>query len=494
MVGITIILVLNSYNSSKLNTLGLHVDAKIYENQNKSQLKNLSAEESRLKKTTLVKLIRVYYNLERRNYVLYAWASIGIAFGTIIVLFFSLYHFKKNETQQNVNTYSSNQLMQTKSQFFSNMSHEIRSPLTCIMGFTDIMDRIETDPEKKKYLQAIKTSSDHLLNTVNDILDFSKLEAGKLQLESEPFNISEAIHEISFAFSAIAAEKGIVIKEEISLSKELMVIGDKFRLKQILYNLTSNAIKFTNNGYVVITADAVSISAFEAVIKIQVADSGIGIPANHLSSIFEEFSQVASTNKTNEPRRAITGTGLGLPICKMLVELQGGRIQVKSKLQEGSVFSILLSYPIRDCMSQELVSSNVFVSKKVKQLYDGKKALIIEDNEMNAMLLSLLLKKQQLKFDVAKNGKLGWQLFNENNYDIILTDINVPEMTGDQLAAAIRKTSNGKSNMPVIALTASIIQDELDDYRKSGISDILLKPFKEADLNSMLQKHIYPEI
>jgi CheY-like chemotaxis protein len=178
----------------------------------------------------------------------------------------------------------------------------------------------------------------------------------------------------------------------------------------------------------------------------------------------------------------------------MLVELQGGRIHVASKVNEGSVFSILLGYPIQNNFMEEEEISGVYVSKKVKQLYTGKKALIIEDNEMNAMLLSLLLKKQQLKFDVAKNGKLGWELFNENKYDIILTDINVPEMTGDQLAAAIRNAPDEKSKMPVIALTASIVQDDLDDYRKSGISDILLKPFKEADLNTLLQKHIYPEI
>lgn len=487
-------LVLNGYNTWKLNSLGKHITTKFYQPHDKVVLNNISWEETQVRNAKQINIIRFYYNDARRNFVLYAWGSIGIALGSFIMFSFSLYRFVKSEEQQNMNKGSSHHLMNTKSQFFSNMSHEIRSPLTCIMGFTDIMERIETDPEKKKYLQAIKTSSDHLLNTVNDILDFSKLDAGKLQLESQPFNISDAIHEISFAFSAIAAEKGIIIKEEISLSKELIVIGDKFRLKQILYNLTSNAIKFTHNGYVVITADAVSISEKEAAIKIQVADSGIGIPANHLNSIFEEFSQVSSTNKSKDQRRSITGTGLGLPICKMLVELQGGRIHVASKIQEGSIFSILLTYPIQNFVLQEVVSTNVYVSKKVKQLYAGKKALIIEDNEMNAMLLSLLLKKQQLKFDVAKNGKLGWKLFNENSYDIILTDINVPEMTGDQLAAAIRKTDNGKSNMPVIALTASIIQDELDDYRRSGISDILLKPFNEADLNSLLQKHIYPEI
>jgi CheY-like chemotaxis protein len=413
---------------------------------------------------------------------------------SIVFLFFNIKKLIKEESLNKIDSIPGDKQIQTKSRFLSNMSHEIRSPLTCIMGFTDIIDRIETDPEKKKYLQAIKTSSDHLLNTVNDILDFSKLDAGKLQLESQPFNISEAIHEIAFAFSAIAAQKGITIKEEISLSDDLIVIGDRFRLKQILYNLTSNAIKFTENGYVVITANAIFKTEKEANLKIQVADTGMGIPVTHLKSIFDEYSQVKSATKKNEERRSITGTGLGLPICKMLVELQGGRIHVASKVNEGSVFSIFLRYSVENNFLEETEIPSVYVSKKVKQLYAGKKALIIEDNEMNAMLLSLLLKKQQLKFDVAKNGKLGWELFNENKYDIILTDINVPEMTGDQLAAAIRKTPNSKSNMPVIALTASIVENDLEDYRKSGISDILLKPFKEADLNSLLQKHIYPEI
>jgi signal transduction histidine kinase/CheY-like chemotaxis protein len=432
--------------------------------------------------------------IQHQNITRYALASLCIIFGSIVLLSFNLKQLIKYESEYIELKSESETQIQTKSRFLSNMSHEIRSPLTCIMGFTDIIDRIETDPEKKKYLQAIKTSSDHLLNTVNDILDFSKLDAGKLQLSFQPFNINEVIQEIAFAFGAIAAEKGIIIKEEISLSNDLIVIGDKFRLKQILYNLTSNAIKFTNKGYVVITADAHFKSDKEADIKIQVADSGIGIPSTHLKSIFDEFSQVKSSIPLTEQRRSITGTGLGLPICKMLVELQGGRIHVASKLNEGAVFSILLSYPVQNNFIEEVESPSVYVSPKVKQLYAGKKALIIEDNEMNAMLLSLLLKKQKLKFDVARNGKLGWELFNENIYDIILTDINVPEMTGDQLAAAIRKAPNAKSKMPVIALTASIVKDDLEDYRKSGISDILLKPFKEDELNSLLQKHIFPEI
>ena len=429
----------------------------------------------------------------RESIARFSWGSLGIILLIIVLLSFNIYRLIKYEAQLIEARETAEKMTQTKSRFLSNMSHEIRSPLTSIMGFTDIIERLETDPEKKKYLQAIKTSSDHLLHTVNDVLDFSKLDAGKLQLEAQPFNLSESIHDVAFAFTAAAAEKGISIREEISLSNELIVVGDKFRLKQILYNLMSNAIKFTDKGSVVVTAAASFRSDKEADIRIQVADSGIGIPTSHLSSIFEEFSQVISADKLNESRRAIRGTGLGLPICKMLVELQGGNIQVASKLNEGSVFTMTLMYPVQNHPLEVGPTPTVLVSKKIDQLFVDKKALVIEDNEMNAMLLGLLLKKQQLSFDLAKDGLVGWELFNENKYDIILTDINVPKMTGDELAMAIRNHPNGKASMPVIALTATIMQDDLEAYRKAGISDILVKPFKEADLKAMLLKHLYPD-
>jgi signal transduction histidine kinase len=424
----------------------------------------------------------------------FSWGSLGIILLIIVLLSFNIYRLIKYESQLIEARETAEKMTQTKSRFLSNMSHEIRSPLTSIMGFTDIIDRLEFDPEKKKYLQAIKTSSDHLLHTVNDVLDFSKLDAGKLQLESQPFNLSEAIQEVSFAFTTLAAEKGISIRDEISLSNGLIVIGDRFRLKQILFNLTSNAIKFTDKGSVVITASATFRSDREADIRIQVADSGIGIPFSHLNSIFEEFSQVTSPDKQNESRRAIRGTGLGLPICKMLAELQGGTIQVESKLNEGSVFTVFIKYPIQNHPMETDKTPTVLVSKKLEQLFVDKKALVIEDNEMNAMLLGLLLKKQQLKFDLAKDGQTGWELFNNNQYDIVLTDINVPKMTGDQLATAIRNHPNGKSKMPVIALTATIMEDDLEAYRQAGISDILVKPFKESDLKAMLTKHLYPTV
>ena len=431
-------------------------------------------------------------SLDARNSIeKFSWGSLVIILVIVVLLVFNIIRLVKYETQLIEARENAEKMTQMKSRFLSNMSHEIRSPLTSIMGFTDIIDRMESDPEKKKYLQAIKTSSDHLLHTVNDVLDFSKLDAGKLRLEQHPFNISEAIGEVAFAFSAAAAEKGIQIKEELSIPKDLIVIGDKFRLKQILFNLTSNAIKFTEQGAVTIAAAATNKNGHEVSLKIRVADSGIGIPEDKLNSIFEEFTQVTSADQSAESRRAIRGTGLGLPICKMLAELQGGTIEVASKLNEGSEFAVSLVYQVdqEPQAVEPAASTNNGLLLYTDMLH--KKALVIEDNDMNAMLLGLLLKKQNLAYDLAKDGQTGWQMFNDNKYDIVLTDINVPKLTGDQLATAIRNHPNGKASMPVVALTATILQDDLEAYRKAGITDVLVKPFKETELKIMLQKHLF---
>jgi signal transduction histidine kinase len=432
-------------------------------------------------------------SLDARNSIeKFSWGSLVIILVIEVLLCFNIIRLVKYESQLIEARENAEKMTLMKSRFLSNMSHEIRSPLTSIMGFTDIIDRMESDPEKKKYLQAIKTSSDHLLNTVNDVLDFSKLDAGKLRLEQHPFNISEAIGEVVFAFSTAAADKGIEIKEALSIAKDLVVIGDKFRLKQILFNLTSNAIKFTEHGAVTIVAAASNRNGNQVSLKIRVADSGIGIPADQLSSIFEEFTQVTSADQSAESRRAIKGTGLGLPICKMLVELQGGTIEVTSKLNEGSTFEVSLLYDIDQ--EQQAIQppsqpeNNGFLLNSDMM---HKKALVIEDNEINAMLLGLLLKKQNLAYDLAKDGQIGWQMFNDNKYDIVLTDINVPKLTGDQLATAIRNHPNGKASLPVVALTATIMQDDLDAYRKAGITDVLVKPFKETELKLMLQRHLF---
>ena len=417
---------------------------------------------------------------------LLSWASYLIIICVVIALVYNVRKSMLYEKEIIEARETAERLVMTKSRFLSNMSHEIRSPLTSIIGFTEQMDNIEYDPDKKRYLNAIRTSSDHLLTTVNDILDFSKLDAGKLTLNTQPFSIKKVVDEVLYAFSVAAQKKNIALQSDVQLPEDLIVQGDAFRLKQILFNLTSNAIKFTEHGRVKIIAKSITKTDNNIVVRIDVQDSGVGIPADQQGFIFEEFAQ--ATNTKNGGRRAIRGTGLGLAICKMLTELQGGKIQVKSEINVGSTFTITMPYDIEPVQKEVPV---VEEHSKQIQSFLGKKALVIEDNDMNILLIKLLLKKMQMEFDIAKDGEEGVRLFENNYYDVILTDINVPKLTGDQIASIIRKSKDiRKSNLPIIALTASIIGDNTEQYYRMGINELLVKPFKEADFKAVLEKYL----
>ena len=425
----------------------------------------------------------------KQTITILSWASYLIIICVIIVLTYNVKKSMKYEDEIIEARETAEKLVMTKSRFLSNMSHEIRSPLTSIIGFTEQLDNIEYDQDKKRYLNAIRTSSDHLLTTVNDILDFSKLDAGKLTLNVQPFKVQKIVDEVLYAFSVAAQKKNLILQSDVQIDDDLLIHGDAFRLKQILFNLTSNAIKFTEQGKVKISAKSLSKTEKDIVVKIDVQDSGVGIPSDQLGFIFEEFAQ--ATNTKSGGRRAIRGTGLGLAICKMLTELQGGKIQVKSELNTGSTFSITMPYSIEPAKKDIQV-----VEETAKQLHNfsGKKALVIEDNDMNILLIKLLLKKLQLSFDVAKDGEEGVRLFENNYYDIILTDINVPKLTGDQIAAIIRKSTDiRKNNLPIIALTASIIGDNTEQYYRMGINELLVKPFKEADFKAVLEKYLFED-
>lgn len=418
------------------------------------------------------------------------WISLLVILFIVGVLVYNIYKMVNYENEILEAREKAVKLAQLKSRFLSNMSHEIRSPLTAIMGFTEIIDKMEMDAEKKNFLHAIKTSSEHLLSTVNDVLDFSKLDAGKLKLELQPFLIKAAIEEVSFALSSTsAAKKGIRVNTIVNLPESLVVKGDLFRLKQILYNLLSNAIKFTEKGGVTIDAVIVSKTNEKAIIRIAIADTGIGIPNDQIKTVFEEFTQVSNNTVSKDSRRSIKGTGLGLSICKMLVELQGGTIGVESKLNQGSVFTFTLPFELAtDKLDTEKAEKTMSTISPVLQ---GKKVLVIEDNDVNIMLLTMLLKKVGIHYDIAKDGEIGLQMFKDNTYDIILTDINVPKLTGDEIAIFVRQYHEDKKrNMPIIGLTATIVQDDLDDYLAAGINQILVKPFKQDELYTTLEKFL----
>ncbi|MBN8663898.1 MAG: response regulator [Chitinophagales bacterium] len=419
----------------------------------------------------------------KKNIELLSYGSLGVILIIIIVLGYNIFKMVYYEKDILEAREEAERLARTRTRFLSNMSHEIRSPLTSIVGFAELIEKQEADPEKKKFAQAITASSDHLLSIVNDILDFSKLDAGKMQLTREAFSLKKIIGEVVFAFSMSATNKGIQLISRLEIDEELMVIGDAYRLKQILFNLVSNAVKFTEKGTVELVASLPIRNAKDLELQISVRDTGIGIPADQIGMVFEEFAQASNSGK--EGRRAVQGTGLGLPICKMLVELQGGEMKVESTVGKGSLFSFIIPYQIAFAPSLERQS------QEVQQVFLGRKAMIVEDNEMNVMLLTMLLRKAAMIFDVAKDGEEALRLFESNHYDIVLADINVPKLTGDQLAMRIRQYGNkAKSNVPVIAMTASIFKDDVEAYKAAGINDILVKPFKQEELNSMLAKYL----
>lgn len=423
--------------------------------------------------------------------------SFAIILIIVIILIFNIAQTMRYERDILTSKERAEKLAVTKTRYLNNMSHEIRTPLTSIIGFTEQVIKMEYDEDKKKYLEAIRTSSDHLLSTVNDILDFSKLEAGKLDLQKRHFNLCKTIEEVAYAFSITAEKKGIHLHLNMLVDNDLMVVGDDFRLKQVLYNLSSNAIKFTDHGSVTITASALWSNDKNITLKLEVLDSGVGIPDDQLDLIFEEFVQASNANTNNNRHRAIRGTGLGLPICKMLVEMQHGTIAVQSELDKGSLFLVNIPYEVLKEEEIETISSldqSPTVNNNMPSFFYGKKALLVEDNEMNVMLMTLLLKKYALEYDVAKDGEAAVNLFNNNFYDIVLTDINIPKITGDQFAAIIRHDENfEKAHVPIIALTASVVGDDIESYMRSGVNDVLVKPFKETEFLAMIKKHLERE-
>ena len=413
--------------------------------------------------------------------------SITILIGMLI---FNIYRTNKYEEAIVSARISAEKMSLLKSRFLSNISHEIRSPLTGIMGFTEEILQGETAEQKIRYLNAIRVSSEHLLHTVNDILDFSKLEAGKLRLVKEPFLLAGAVEEVLFAFSLQARKKHIYLRTKGEMDPRLSVQGDLHRFKQILYNLVSNAVKFTDDGGVEVEVKTRSLDTGRVMAVVSVRDTGVGIPSSKLGYIFEEFTQAYGDDK-KEYARAVQGTGLGLPICKMLAELQDGTISVESTVKKGSAFTFQIPYALAETGVAPIASQPSGASPVTRP--SARKILVVEDNEFNIMLLSILLDRMGCLFDVASDGDTALQLFRTGTYGLVITDINVPRMNGLELARCIREDADpAKAATPIIALTADIVGSDLDLYTGEGINTVITKPFKEEPFRKLVEKFLIP--
>ncbi len=369
------------------------------------------------------------------------------------------------------------QLAKVKEEFLANMSHEIRTPLNAIIGFSDQLQHTQLNGEQNGYLEAVRRSSEHLLKVVNDILDFSKIEAGKLKMESTGFRMKDVAGEVISTMRGAAEKKklelGYTVEEDL---QDVVLIGDPFRIRQVLLNLVNNGIKFTQRGKVWIHCSATDESSGGKLLRFDVSDSGIGIAHDKIDSIFEEFTQADS-----RITRKFGGTGLGLAICRKLAELQGGAIRVRSNPGQGSVFSFLLPCglgSITDLPGNKKDKVPFNISKSA----ETRTVLVVDDDEMNRLLARTILNKYNLSSKEAVDGKQAVEMAEREHFDLILADIQMPEMSGIDLAKHIRALPDRKkAGLPIIALTANIVKEDISKYLQAGMDDYILKPFREEE-------------
>jgi signal transduction histidine kinase/FixJ family two-component response regulator len=358
-----------------------------------------------------------------------------------------------------------------KADFVANMSHELRTPLGAILGFTDLLQKTTLDAGQQDYLEAIHTSGKSLLSIINDILDLSKLDAGKFLTETIPFSIPELLHSLQVMFLAKATGKDLRLSCSVDMGIGFPVLGDPMRLTQVLVNLIGNAVKFTEVGGVYINCILQQETEDTVELCFTVRDTGIGIPADKIHSIFERFTQV-DTHIT----RKYGGTGLGLAITKQLVELLGGTISITS--QEGKGTECTFIIPYRKSLEQYLPATREVNDHR--QYFGLNKILVVEDNLMNQKLTSIILQNQGFEVMVARNGKKAIEFLQSKEVDLILMDIQMPVMDGYKTTQQIRDELHLAT--PVIAMTAHALSGEREKCLQAGMNDYLAKPFKETDL------------
>lgn len=387
-------------------------------------------------------------------------------------------HEKKLEEEIKITEASA----QAKQNFLANFSHEIRTPMNGILGIATLLGKTALNERQHNFLKLIQDSANNLLVIVNDVLDLEKIVAGKLQLEKLPFKIVDKISNIVQSFIYRAEEKGLATIYQNNIPGNLVVIGDPFRLNQVLNNLLNNALKFTEHGRIIITTRILSIAYDVATIECSIKDTGIGISENIINKIFEPFIQANSTIT-----RKYGGTGLGLSICKNLLEIQDGELSVKSEEKAGSVFTIKIPYLIGEESAMQLELTNEVNYSSLGK----KKILVVEDMELNQFIARHIMESWGFEVSMANNGNQAISMIKQNDYDLVLMDIQMPEMNGVVATKHIRKMSDPvKARLPIIALTGNSLNTDSEKYLAAGMNDYLSKPLSEAKLFQVIAANL----
>lgn len=390
---------------------------------------------------------------------------------TLSVLIIYIFRTRKHQEALDSSRKNALKLAKEKEQFLANMSHEIRTPMNAIGGFAKILLKGDLNEEQAEYLKIIDKSTEHLTHILNDVLDFSKLQSGKINLESKAFNPEELIEDTIKLLEDKAEEKGLSLDYETYDLHEI-VIGDPYRLRQILLNLIYNGIKFTEKGGVKVSAKQ-GKSSNGVLLTFEIKDTGIGIPLSRQKQIFNEFEQVNRQDK-------LKGTGLGLSITKKLVTIHRGKIKVNSAEGKGTTFSVTLPYQLSDGSNEQPI--HLGQTPTLQKMH----ILIADDEEFNRKLLMAIFKEHDVTYDIAVDGAEAYEKMKTISYDVVLMDFRMPELNGPEIAEKIRKEGGLNKDTPIIGLTATVSDQDMKLAQNSGINDVLRKPFDTNELLNLM--------
>lgn len=412
-------------------------------------------------------------NLAEETYIWLFVFSVSSGILAILILYIIIRYIRNANAYQNALKKSKTEaenLAMIKELFMANMSHEIRTPVTAISGFTEQLLNETSDENTLKSLRIIKSSSDHLAKIIDDILDLSKLQNDKLVLEEVHFSLYQVLNEVKTTFGLQAKQKNITLEFKLKTGTPAVLLGDPFRLKQILINLVGNSVKFTENGSVSFSAEGKEYDTGRVDLVLEVIDTGIGIEEDKLEMIFEDFTQ-AEINTS----RKYGGTGLGLSIVKKLIALHGGKIECESKINHGTRITCHIPFRIG---TETKISRDITLPLAIPPDIQNLKILIVDDEEYNRLLFRKILERWKIKCDEVSNGMDAIEILKEQRYDVLFMDIRMPGIDGISATQYIRNELKiSGEEMQVILISAMLPGDDREKYNKEGVNAFIQKPF-----------------